>query len=78
MRRCLRIATQYMRGNLWETIVAYRIEILEYGTNDWVCIGALEYSASDIKTYLCIVKRMHPGSKVRAFEVGSNEMLVIV
>lgn len=78
MRGYLRIPAQYTREKPWETLVAFRIEILEYGTNEWVCIGALVNIASDLKTYLCIVKRMHPGSKVRAFEVGSNELLVIV
>lgn len=56
--------------------MAYRIELAEYLTDDWVMVALVDKTMSDLRSYVCIIKRMHPGSQVRVFNVSTNEMVI--
>lgn len=58
--------------------MTYRIELAEYQTDDWIIVALVDKTISDLKAYVCIIKRMHPGSRVRAFSVNTNEMVIQV
>lgn len=58
--------------------MTYRIELAEYPSDDWIIVALVEKTMSDLRNYVCIIKRMHPGSRVRVFNVNTNEMVIQV
>jgi len=66
------------KGSEREGVVTYRIELAEYMTDDWVRVALVEKTLSDLETYVCIIKRMHPGCRVRVFNANTDEMVIQV
>lgn len=58
--------------------MTYRIELAEYLTEDWVKVAEVDQSMKELTIYLCIIKRMHPGSQVRACDSCTNEVALQV
>lgn len=56
----------------------YRIELAEYQSDQWIPIAVVDKALQDLKTYLCIVKRMHPGSQVRALDMHTSQTVWLV
>lgn len=56
----------------------YKVELADYLSDKWVQIAVIDKSLHELLTYLCIVKRMHPGSQVRAQDPLTGEIVVKV
>lgn len=56
----------------------YRIEVAEYLSGEWLKIAVIEKSFDELESYLCVIKRMHPGSQVRALDAETSEVLIQV
>lgn len=44
----------------------YRIEVSEFESVDWVLLGTIEKTERELDLYLCLIRRLYPGSRVRA------------
>lgn len=56
----------------------YRIEVAEFETRNWVNLGLVEQTVEQVQMYICIVKRMYPGSHVRAIDLKTSGTVVEV
>lgn len=50
----------------------FRIEVAEFETRNWVNLGLVEQTIEQVRMYICIVRRMYPGSHVRALDVETS------
>jgi hypothetical protein len=55
-----------------ELIMIYRIEVAEFHTHNWVNLGLVEQTIEQLRMYLCVVRRMYPGSHVRAIDPATK------
>lgn len=51
----------------------FRIEVAEFETRNWVNLGLVEQTIEQVRMYICIVKRMYPGSHVRALNLDTSD-----
>lgn len=56
----------------------YRIEVAEFQTRNWVDIGELKQTIEHVRMYICVVKRMYPGSHVRALDLKTSDTVAEV
>lgn len=56
-----------------ELIMIYRIEVAEFETQNWVNLGLVEQTIEQVRMYVCVVRRMYPGSHVRAIDSESRK-----
>ena len=58
--------------------MTYRIELSEYRTDEWIKLKTVKQSMAELKIYLCIIKRLYPGSRVRAFDDDTKKMVMVL
>lgn len=51
----------------------YKIEVAEFQTHNWLNLGLVDKTIEQLKLYICIVRRMYPGSHVRAVDVKTHD-----
>lgn len=56
----------------------FRIEVAEFETRNWVNLGLVEQTIEQVRMYICIVKRMYPGSHVRALNLDTSDTVAEV
>ena len=56
----------------------FRIEVAEFETRNWVNLGLVEQTIEQVWMYICIVKRMYPGSHVRALDLNTRQAVAEV
>lgn len=55
-----------------------RIEVAGSQSNDWVSVGLVEQSDDEVRQYVCVVKRLYPGCRVRALNSVTQALIAIV
>ena len=56
----------------------YRIEVAEFETLNWVNLGLVEQTVEQVRMYISVVRRMYPGSHVRALDLETREIVAEV
>jgi len=56
----------------------YKIEVAEFQTRNWVNLGLVEQTLEQVQMYICIVRRMYPGSHVRALDLKTRNTVAEV
>ena len=57
--------------------MVYKIEVAEFLSAEWVSVGMIEKTETDLRMYVCIVKRIYPGCRVRALDSSTSELVYV-
>lgn len=57
--------------------MSYRIEVADFNSNDWVSVGLVDKTDREVRLYVCVVKRLYPGCRVRAVRPETEELVAV-